>query len=1040
MTQLGASTRLGRWIGGMLVAGGLVVLAGWQLDVGWLKSPVAGTRPMVPATAAMFVVTGLAILLLAASSRRARWLGRAAAAGVAAAGALLFVDHVLGLHPGFVHLFPDDGPVLPPPETSASFALVGLAAALRDLPGRGGAALADALALAEIAIAALLATAHLYGYFAFFEAVPVGAAVHTAVGLMAAGAAILALRPDRGVASVIASGYGGGRLVRRLLAVAAVVIPAAGVISLALQDAGAFPPPGAVVLGATISLIVIMATLVIGGHQLNRAEAQLAQWTRFVDAAPFGAVFVTPDGRLRHVNGAYARMHGADAPAALVGRPLVAMFAPAAVVARRLDELDRRGRLRFEADHVRADGATFPVVVDAAAVRSEDGALRYRVAYVQDITEERRAREDQARLASLVASADDAIFATDLRGTVMAWNAGAERMFGVSAVEAVGASVAWMCPPERSWEMIGLIERLLGGASISGHDTDAVRKDGARVPVSVTATQIEGPGGVRGVSVIARDVTEWRAARRALADTNDDLERISRAKLAVSDAIAGIPRTGLAGVLEVIAREARAVTDARCVAVGLVGRDAHLAPWVVDGGAGTAEAEVRDAIGAIMARGIGSGDRHGVAAPGRDSSLLGLPVTFRGETRGALLIASKDGAADFTARDRRVVQGLALHLGSAIEIALLYQREAVERARVETILGQLPEAVIVLDAGGAPIHENAAALAYRDVDGAPQRYDVRSPSGAPIPVAELPLARAFAHGVASTGEELAVRTPAGEIVPILASAAPIVRGDERVGAVAVFRDIRAIKALERSREEWTSVIAHDLRQPINSIRLAAELLSRQVLTDRATSWADRIGKEVVRLDRMIEDLLDASKLEARRMTVQLAPVVPGALVEAALARIPDLASRCDLHVDPGLGPVHADATRILQVLGNLLSNAAKYGDPDAAIGLAVTRAGESVRITVTNRGPGIPADELPSVFDRFSRTRAARRSAVEGTGLGLYICKGLVEAHGGTIWVDSTPGDTTSFHLTLPAAPADPVAAGPSPVARPVHDVHGVVP
>jgi signal transduction histidine kinase len=123
--------------------------------------------------------------------------------------------------------------------------------------------------------------------------------------------------------------------------------------------------------------------------------------------------------------------------------------------------------------------------------------------------------------------------------------------------------------------------------------------------------------------------------------------------------------------------------------------------------------------------------------------------------------------------------------------------------------------------------------------------------------------------------------------------------------------------------------------------------------------------------------------------------------------------------------LHVDPTRGLQVLGNLLANAARYGEPGTPILVAAARDGEFVRLTVENRGPGIQADEIATVFDRFVRTRAAREGKVEGTGLGLYICKGLVEAHGGKIWVESTPGELTRFHLTLPTAHAARPAAGP---------------
>ena len=104
------------------------------------------------------------------------------------------------------------------------------------------------------------------------------------------------------------------------------------------------------------------------------------------------------------------------------------------------------------------------------------------------------------------------------------------------------------------------------------------------------------------------------------------------------------------------------------------------------------------------------------------------------------------------------------------------------------------------------------------------------------------------------------------------------------------------------------------------------------------------------------------------------------------------------------------------MLENLLGNAAKYGEPGTPILVDATRKGEMIEVTVTNRGPGIPADQLPNLFNRFARTKEARASRESGLGLGLYISKGLVEAHGGRLWAESVPGETTTFHFTVPLA------------------------
>jgi signal transduction histidine kinase len=221
----------------------------------------------------------------------------------------------------------------------------------------------------------------------------------------------------------------------------------------------------------------------------------------------------------------------------------------------------------------------------------------------------------------------------------------------------------------------------------------------------------------------------------------------------------------------------------------------------------------------------------------------------------------------------------------------------------------------------------------------------------------------------------------------------------------------------RLRDEWTSIIAHDLRQPLNTIALSAQALGRApgAAGDPAAREIENIRWAVRTLDRMISDLLDASLIEANRLSVESAPLDLAALARSAIRHLPGLVERCELRVEPGAEAlVRADAGRVEQVLGNLLANAAKYGEPEGKIGIDLARCEGGVRLTVSNRGPGIPAPELLRVFDRFERGRDARRGRAGGLGLGLYIAKGLVEVQGGRMWAESTPGVLTRFHFTLP--------------------------
>jgi signal transduction histidine kinase len=236
---------------------------------------------------------------------------------------------------------------------------------------------------------------------------------------------------------------------------------------------------------------------------------------------------------------------------------------------------------------------------------------------------------------------------------------------------------------------------------------------------------------------------------------------------------------------------------------------------------------------------------------------------------------------------------------------------------------------------------------------------------------------------------------------------------------AVLRElVEQLQSRERLRAEWTAMAVHELRRPLTTIDLCTQLL-QEALPDQAEAVRERLGHirwGIEQLCRVADDLFDASCIEARAITIERVPISIAVLVQDAIAHLPDLVNRCCLRVESGATvEVSADPRRIEQVLGNLLENAAKYGDPGAKIELDVARQADRVRVTVSSRGPGIPADRLERIFDRFERGPRAR-AETRGLGLGLYLAKGLVEAHGGRIWAKSAPSIITQFYFTLPLA------------------------
>jgi signal transduction histidine kinase len=312
----------------------------------------------------------------------------------------------------------------------------------------------------------------------------------------------------------------------------------------------------------------------------------------------------------------------------------------------------------------------------------------------------------------------------------------------------------------------------------------------------------------------------------------------------------------------------------------------------------------------------------------------------------------------------------------------------------------------------------------------PDTYGLARPDGSPYPADTLPSARALA-GEVVLGEELVVGGPGPAGTPVLVNAAPVRGlGGQVSGAVVVMQDISRIKGLERQREEFVSIIAHDLRTPIGIIQTYAHVLQRAA-ESRTDATAElnairAIAASASGLGAMVNDLLDASRIEADRLSLAMSPVDLCALAQGLVERLgPVLGHHAvRLGIARDLPEVTADPSRVEQILTNLLTNAAKYSPEGTDIAFDIEHADGEAVVSVRDRGPGIAREEQAVLFDRFFRARSARAGAQEGLGLGLYICRGLVEAQGGRIWVESAPGEGSCFRFTLPLARrADSVAA-----------------
>ena len=373
----------------------------------------------------------------------------------------------------------------------------------------------------------------------------------------------------------------------------------------------------------------------------------------------------------------------------------------------------------------------------------------------------------------------------------------------------------------------------------------------------------------------------------------------------------------------------------------------------------------------------------------------------------------------------------ASHAAMAIANARRHREEQRARAYLETLIDTTPVGVVVFNAGtGVPVSLNREGR--RLVDGltnpgqtAEQLLDVltiRRADGREISLREFPLAEALSTGETVRAEEIVIGVPDGRSVSVLLNATAIRSEEGQVESVVVtLQDMTALEELDRLRAEFLGMVSHELRAPLTSIKgSAATVLGSSADLDPAVvrQFFRIIDEQADHMHDLIADLLDVARIETGTLPVTPEPAEVAVLVDRARSTFTSAGGRNNLAIDipPDLPLVMADRRRIVQVVGNLLSNAAKHSSESSVITVTVVREDFHVAVSVADEGRGIPSERLPYLFRKFTRSDGDDLgSGVAGSGLGLAICKGIVEAHGGRIWAESeVPGMGARFTFTIP--------------------------
>jgi len=354
-----------------------------------------------------------------------------------------------------------------------------------------------------------------------------------------------------------------------------------------------------------------------------------------------------------------------------------------------------------------------------------------------------------------------------------------------------------------------------------------------------------------------------------------------------------------------------------------------------------------------------------------------------------------------------------------VEIGRLQQLRSGQLAQLEATLGSLQEAVLIVDANNYILLANKALqdIFPRATNILNQRLELVLQS-----VSFLNYVEAVKRGEGKPQHEIEFVEGSGSVwIEVTGTAIPPLNRQQGPWVLFVLHDITQQKKLEAVRKDFVANVSHELRTPLSVIKGYIETLvdshGEMPIEDRER-FLKTIQRHTERLNSLLEDLLTLSRLESinpglRRESTSLSTLMAG-VVDDYRARPAAAGHRLNFAIDPAIGQLLVDPLKLTQALENLIDNALKYTPRGSLLDVSAKLRGTEVEVCVRDNGPGIPAEDLPHIFERFYRVDKGRSREKGGTGLGLSIVKHIVQLHGGRVWVESTPGQGTAFYFSLP--------------------------
>lgn len=611
---------------------------------------------------------------------------------------------------------------------------------------------------------------------------------------------------------------------------------------------------------------------------------------------------------------------------------------------------------------------------------------------------ERALAVERCFVAATIDSIPALIAVLDTAGRIVRFNQSCTQLTGMSLADAVGRPFVEeiLVPENREWAS-GILRGGVTGQVSGPHETSWHVSGGEVRRVSWTIRPLEGPNGdIQYLIVSGQDVTDQRHAEEVL------LSSEVRYRQVVEGSLGFVFTCTMEGRLTSLNAFTAETLGYR--AEDLVGR--LMAEFLDAAGAATfqeclEQLQTQDEWqGAIPVR-RSDGVYRRIAFRSRRMNLQderpfvlnhGVDVTEQHDAEEALHLATRQRELILES----VGDGI---YGIDLDGRLTFINEAGARA-----LGYRPEQLTGRDIHEIIHHSHADGTAYSKIT-SPILQGMRR------------------QEVLRMHDEVFWRAD-GTSIPVEYTASPLIEDGRISGMVVAFQDVSERRRLEKMKDEFISTVSHELRTPLTSLRASLGLISSEALEKRPEKKKQMVDMAISscnRLVRLVNDIVDFDKVEKGRMPLRRMPVEAVDLLRRAVdvAHLPSGEVQINFRIEAVPALVLADEDRVLQVLNELVSNAVKFSQANSLILLTAQPQGDGeVRFAVEDQGRGIAPEQLEHVFDRFQQGDASDSRVSGGTGLGLALCRSIVEQHGGRIWAESTPGEGSRFQFTLPVAPS----------------------